>query len=110
MRLAVVSSIHLAEQKDEKHNEFRSGGQTSLQARSGRRDGELFEAALSDTRGFSCCERTDVVLNEPSGKYPLVEYWDQNSSYDTYLQWRTDTGIAAVLAPLIEGGWDGILG
>ena len=51
-----------------------------------------------------------MVLNEPSGKYPLVEYWDQNSSYDTYLQWRTDTGIAEVLAPLIEGGWDGILG
>ena len=72
--------------------------------------GELFEAALSDTRGFACCERTDVVLNEPSGKYPLVEYWDQNSSYGTYLQWRTDTGIAEVLAPLIEGGGDGILG
>ena len=51
-----------------------------------------------------------MVLNEPSGKYPLVENWDQNSSYDTYLQWRTDTGIAEVLAPLIEGGWDGILG
>ena len=51
-----------------------------------------------------------MVLNEPSGEYPLVEYWDQNSSYDTYLQWRTDTGIAEVLAPLIEGGWDGILG
>ena len=51
-----------------------------------------------------------MVLNEPSGTYPLVEYWDQESSYDTYLQWRTDTGIAEVLAPLIEGGWEGILG
>ena len=72
--------------------------------------GELFEAALSDTRGFACCERIDVVLNEPLGTYLLVEYWDQESSYDTYLQWRTDTGIAEVLAPLIEGGGDGILG
>ena len=71
--------------------------------------GDLFRAALSDAREFAGCERTDVVLNEPSGKYPLVEHWDQNSSYDTYLQWRTDTGIAEVLAPLIEGGWDGIL-
>ena len=51
-----------------------------------------------------------MVLNEPSGTYPLVEYWDQEFSYDTYLQWRTDTGIAEVLAPLSEGGWDGILG
>jgi len=25
------------------------------------------------------------------------------------LQWRTDTGIAEVLEPLIEGGWEGIL-
>ena len=26
-----------------------------------------------------------------------------------YLQWRTDTGIADALAPIVEGGWDGIL-
>ena len=71
--------------------------------------GDLFKAALSDTRDFAGCERIDVVLNEASDTYLLVEYWDQESSYDTYLQWRTDTGIAEVLAPLIEGGWDGIL-
>ena len=50
-----------------------------------------------------------MVLNEASGTYLPVEYWDQESSYDTDLKWRTDTGIAEVLAPLIEGGWDGIL-
>lgn len=71
--------------------------------------GDLFRVALSDTREFAGCERIDVVLNEASGTYLLVEYWDQESSYDTYLQWRTDTGIAEVLAPHIEGGWDGIL-
>ena len=69
----------------------------------------LFKASLSDTREFAGCERIDVVLNEASGTYLLVEYWDEESSYDTYLQWRTDTGIAEVLAPYIEGGWDGIL-
>ena len=72
--------------------------------------GDLFRAALSDTREFAGCERIDVVLNGASGTYLLVEYWDQESSYDTCLQWRTDTGIAEVLARLIEGGWDGILG
>mgnify|MGYP001269671424 FL=1 len=71
--------------------------------------GDLFRAALSDTREFAGCERIDVVLNEASGIYLLVEYWDQESSYDTYLKWRTNTGIAEELAPLIEGGWDGIL-
>ena len=71
--------------------------------------GDLFRAALSDTREFADCERIDVVLNEASGTYLLVEYWHQQSSYDTDLNWRTDTGIAEVLAPLIEGGWDGIL-
>jgi hypothetical protein len=39
----------------------------------------------------------------------LVEYWDQESSYDTYLQWRTDTGIAEVIEPHIEGGWEKVL-
>ncbi len=71
--------------------------------------GDLSRAALSDTREFSDCERIDVVLNEASGTYLPVEYWDQESSYDTDLKWRTYTGIAEVLAPLIEGGWDGIL-
>ena len=70
---------------------------------------DLFKAALSDTREFAGCERIDVVLNEASGTYLLVEYWDQEASYDTYLQWRTATGIAEVLAPHIEGGWDGVL-
>jgi len=68
--------------------------------------GDLFRAALSDTQEFAGCERIDVVLNEASGTF---EHWDQESSYDTYLKWRTDTGIGEVLAPLIEGGWDGIL-
>ena len=70
--------------------------------------GDLFRAALSDTREFAGCERIDVVLNEASGTYLLVEYWDQESSYDTDLKWRTSTGIGEVLAPLIEVGWDGI--
>ena len=71
--------------------------------------GDLFRAALSDTREFAGCERIDVVLNAASGTYLLVEYWDQESSYDTYLMWQTNTGIAEVLAPLNEGSWDGIL-
>mgnify|MGYP002048828523 FL=1 len=58
--------------------------------------------ALSDTREFAGCERIDVVLNEASGTYLLVEYWDQESAYDASLQWRADTGIAEVLAPHIE--------
>ena len=70
--------------------------------------GDLFRAALSDTREFAGCERIDVVLNEASGTYLLVEYWDQESSYDTYLKWQTNTGIAEVLEPLNEGSWDGI--
>ena len=71
--------------------------------------GDLFKAALSETREFAGCERIDVVLNEASSTYLLVEYWDQEASYDTYLQWRADNGIAEVLAPLIEGGWEGIV-
>lgn len=56
--------------------------------------GGLFRAALVDTREFAGCERIDVVLNEVS---------------DTYLKARTDTGIAKMLAPLVQESWDGIL-
>ena len=70
---------------------------------------DLFHSALADTRGFQGCERIDVVFNEGTNTYLLVEYWDHEASYDRYLQWRTDTGIADALAPIVEGGWDGIL-
>ena len=39
--------------------------------------GDLFKSALSDTREFAGCARIDVVLNEQSATYLLVEYWDQ---------------------------------
>ena len=35
--------------------------------------GDLFRAALSDTREFAGCERIDVVLNEASGTYLPVD-------------------------------------
>ena len=35
--------------------------------------GDLFRAALSDTREFASCERIDVVLNEASGTYLPVD-------------------------------------
>ena len=35
--------------------------------------GNLFRAALSDTREFAGCERIDVVLNEASGTHLPVE-------------------------------------
>ena len=69
----------------------------------------LFRAALSETRAFQGCERIDVVFNDAANTYLLVEYWDLETSYNRYLQWRTDTGIADALAPIIEGGWEGIL-
>ena len=30
-------------------------------------------------------------------------------NYETYLQWRIDTGIADILNPLLVGGWDGVV-
>ena len=32
-----------------------------------------------------------------------------NEVSDTHLKARTDTGIAKMLAPLVQGSWDGIL-
>jgi quinol monooxygenase YgiN len=112
MRLAVVSSTHPVEGiKRIRRRKMSFVVVAKFPCKPGQVEamGGLFRVALSDTREFAGCERIDVVLNEASGTYLLVEYWDQESSYDTYLQWRTDTGIAEVLAPHIEGGWDGVL-
>ena len=38
----------------------------------------------------------------------LVEDWESLEHYDKYLQWRLDTGLPALLDPILEGGFSGL--
>ena len=69
----------------------------------------VFKEALVDTRAFEGCNAIDVYYEEKTNTFTLIEDWACLENYETYLQWRIDTGIADILNPLLVGGWDGVV-
>ena len=69
----------------------------------------VFKEALVDTRAFEGCNGIDVYFEEKTNTFTLIEDWTTLENYETYLQWRIDTGIADMLDPLLVGGWDGVV-
>ena len=67
----------------------------------------VFKEALVDTRAFEGCNAIDVYYEEKTNTFTLIEDWASLENYETYLQWRIDTGIADILNPLLVGGLDG---
>ena len=70
---------------------------------------ELLRSALPETRSYPGCQSLDVYFDTTTHTYTALETWDSADHYRAYLQFRTDQGIAAVVDPLLEGGWDGVL-
>lgn len=72
----------------------------------GKRD-ELeaaLRAALPDTRAFDGCRDIKVFHDAERDTFVLIEKWDSFEHYDKYLAWRMETGLGAMLDPLLEGG------
>ena len=69
----------------------------------------IFKEALVQTRAFDGCNAIDVYFEEKTTTFTLVEDWASLEQYETYLQWRIDTGIADLLDPILDGGWQGVV-
>ena len=69
----------------------------------------IFKEALVDTRAFDGCNSIDVYFEEKTSTFTLVEDWKSLEHYETYLQWRIDGGIADLLDPVLDGGWQGVV-
>ena len=70
---------------------------------------DVFKEALVVTRDFDGCLGIDVYYEDKTKPYTLIEDWDSLEQYETYLQWRIDTGIADLLNPILESGWDSVV-
>ena len=70
---------------------------------------DVFKEALVVTRDFDGCLGIDVYYEDKTNTYTLIEDWDSLDQYETYLQWRIDTGIADLLNPILESGWDSVV-
>lgn len=70
---------------------------------------DVFKEALVVTRDFDGCLGIDVYYEDKNKTYTLIEDWDSIEQYETYLQWRIDTGIAELLDPILENGWNSVV-
>ena len=68
----------------------------------------IFKEALVETRAFEGCNAIDVYFEEKTSTFTLVEDWKSLEHYEKYLQWRIDGGIADLLDPVLEGGWQSV--
>jgi quinol monooxygenase YgiN len=69
----------------------------------------VFKEALVETRAFDGCNAIDVYFEEKTSTFTLVEDWQSLEHYEKYLQWRIDGGIAELLNPILDGGWDSVV-
>ncbi len=69
----------------------------------------LFREALPVTRAFAGCKGIDVYFEAAKSTYTLIENWESLDHYEAYLQFRTDSGIAELLDPILDGGWQGVV-
>ncbi len=65
---------------------------------------EELKTALIDTRAFKgCISVTTYTSASNPDDIILIEEWDQKSSQVAYMQWRAETGIRELLAPILAG-------
>ncbi|MFT4603862.1 MAG: quinol monooxygenase YgiN [Rhodothermales bacterium] len=65
---------------------------------------ELSPASTELFLGTRAYDRTDITayLNDDGQTFVLIENWKAKAQYEKYLAWRTETGVMAKLASLLE--------
>ena len=67
------------------------------------------KASIKYIAAFDGCNAIDVYFEEKTSTFTLVEDWQTLEHYEKYLQWRIDGGIAELLNPILDGGWDSVV-
>ena len=69
---------------------------------------ETLKAALPETRSFDGCISVDTYIEDSTNTIHLIEDWETLEHQSKYLNWRIETGLLALLEPLLEGGSTGL--
>jgi len=65
---------------------------------------DLLKERFPETRAYDGCRGITAYLNADDGRtFVFVEHWNTKDDYQKYLAWRTETGVLAQLASLLEG-------
>lgn len=61
----------------------------------------LIEAHLPQTVRFKGYQNIEVLQEQDASVFILLSQWDDESAFNDYLAWRTQTGVMAKLSALL---------
>ena len=65
---------------------------------------EMAKEALPETLTKDGCHRYDLCVDpEDEDKIELFGKWESKAQFDTYFQWRAETGFFEAIGPLLAG-------
>ena len=64
----------------------------------------FLDKILPDTRSYDGCQWLHSTTNiEDENKWEFFSLWESKEKYDTYLQWRMDSGVMEESAEFLDG-------
>ncbi len=67
------------------------------------------EGGLPTTRAYDGCISLEMVFNEDSNTFHIIENWESFEKYQVYLNWRqTKDTVIGKMVPYLEGGEKGL--
>ena len=63
---------------------------------------EFIGAIIHDTRGFDGCLDINIYSENEGEGVIFVEHWEDQSKYENYLAWRTESGVMDKLAAMLD--------
>ena len=58
---------------------------------------------LVDTRAYEGCIRLETYHEMENSKVLLIEEWEKIENQESYMQWRTETGLVEALTEFLDG-------
>lgn len=58
---------------------------------------------LVDTRAYEGCIRLETYHDMENSKVLLIEEWEKIENQESYMQWRTETGLVEALEEFLDG-------
>ena len=58
---------------------------------------------LVDTRAYEGCIRLETYQDMENSKVLLIEEWEKIENQESYMQWRTETGLVEALEEFLDG-------
>ena len=58
---------------------------------------------MVDTRAYEGCIRLETYYEMDNPTVLLIEEWEKIENQESYMQWRTETGLVEALSEFLDG-------